>query len=75
MFYICCYKHVKIMEFNVRSKAKKGEHNYEKWVAVVDFVGVVDQEKRDWLINYFQQLEDNGNMQIPTNINGIIDTE
>ena len=56
-------------------KAKKGEHNYEKWVAVVDFVGVVDQEKRDWLINYFQQLEDNGNMQIPTNINGIIDTE
>jgi hypothetical protein len=63
------------MEFNVRSKAKKGEHNYEKWVAVVDFVGVVDQEKRDWLINYFQQLEDNGNMQIPTNINGIIDTE
>jgi excinuclease UvrABC ATPase subunit len=56
-------------------KAKKGEHNYKKWVAVVDFVGVVDQEKRDWLINYFQQLEDNGNMQIPTNINGIIDTE
>jgi hypothetical protein len=55
------------MEFNVRPKAKKGDYNYEKWIAVVDFVGVVDQEKRDWLINYFQQLEDNANWQMPTN--------
>jgi hypothetical protein len=47
-------------------KLKKGDYDYEKWVAVVDYVGVIDQEKRDWLINYFQQLEDNGNVQIPT---------
>jgi len=40
-------------------KLKKGDYNYDKWVSVVDFVGVTDQEKRDWLINYFQQLEDN----------------
>ena len=46
------------MEFNTRLKVKKGEHNYDKWVAIVDFVGVIDQEKRDWLINYFQQIED-----------------
>jgi hypothetical protein len=66
MFYICCYKYVKIM---IR-KLKKGDYNYEKWVAVVDFVGVTDQDKRDWLINYLQQLEDNANFQIPTKFNG-----
>jgi hypothetical protein len=57
------------MEFNTRPKIKKGDYNYEKWVAIVDFVGVTDQDKRDWLINYFQQLEDNGNVQIPTKFN------
>ena len=39
-------------------KAKKGEHNYEKWVPIVDFVDVFDEDKRDWLIGYFQELED-----------------
>ena len=34
--------------------------NYEKWIPIIDFVGVIDPEKRDWLIDYFQQLEDNG---------------
>lgn len=39
---------------------KKGEYNYEKWVPIVDFIGLTAPDKRDWLINYFQQLEDNG---------------
>lgn len=46
------------MEFNTKLKVKKGDYNYEKWVAIVDFVGVTDQDKRDWLINYFQSMED-----------------
>lgn len=63
------------MEFNTRPKFKKDDYNYEKWVAIVDFVGVTDQDKRDWLINYFQQLEDNGNMQMPTKFNDDISND
>ena len=58
-----------------KSKLGEGDYNYEKWVAIVDFVGVTDQDKRDWLINYFQQLEDNGNMQILTKSNDDISNE
>ena len=46
---------------------KKGDYNYEKWVPITEYLGITDTEKRDWLINYFQQLEDNSNPQIPKN--------
>ena len=40
---------------------QKGDYNFEKWQPIIDFVGVTDPEKRIWLTNYLQGLEDNGN--------------
>ena len=45
-----------------KRNVKKGEYNYDKWEAVADKVGVIDQEKRDWLINFIHSLEDNMNV-------------
>ncbi len=44
----------------------KSEYNYRKWEPIVDYVGVTDSIKRDWLIGYLQSLEDNGDMNYRT---------
>jgi hypothetical protein len=46
-------------------KYKKGDYNYDKWVVIADKVGITDQDNRDWLINFLQQMEDNANRTIP----------
>lgn len=43
-------------------KVKPGEYNYDKWLAVINYVGVTDPEKVDWLANYLYYLENNSNM-------------
>ena len=52
----------KYLKFNIKQRFKKGDYNYDKWEAIVDKVGVLEQEKRDWLINYMQHLEGDGNI-------------
>jgi len=49
---------------------KSRDYNYEKWIPIIDFIGLKDQVKRDWLINYLQSLEDNNvaNYTPPNNI-------
>lgn len=46
---------------NTNLRPSMSEYNWNKWQPVIDFIGVTDTEKRNWLTQYLQNLEDNGN--------------
>ena len=42
------------------------DYNFNKWQPVIDFIGVTDPSKRQWLTEYLQFFEDNGkSLDIP----------
>ena len=39
--------------------ATMSEYDWKKWQPVIDFLGIKDEDKRSWLAQYLQSVEDN----------------
>lgn len=50
---------------SVNLRPTMSEYNWNKWQPVIDFIGITDKEKRNWLTQYLQSIEDNNPIELP----------